>query len=160
VSPPRHRSLHHHPGRISPPAPEPLAEPAGGRRLLPDTRPYAPAADGGEWTLRRRARQLYLDLATLAGDLTRIGLPVPVNRLDAILAGRESAPPVVLAGLVDTLELRDPAVRDRPLILAVTRPWRSAGWPVPTEILTILAAARNLNVSQVRGLAAHDTPAT
>ncbi|HET9656989.1 MAG TPA: hypothetical protein VFP72_16680, partial [Kineosporiaceae bacterium] len=155
---PRHRSVHRRPGRITPAAPEPWTDPAVDRRRMPDSWPYAPAADRQEWTLGRRARQLYLDPATLAGDLARIGLPVPVNQLDAILAGRECAPPVVLAGLVDTLELRDPAVHDRPLVLAVTRPWRSAGWLVPTEILTILATARNLSVSEVRDIAAHDTP--
>jgi hypothetical protein len=120
--------------------------------LLPGSRPHAPHAHGLEWTLGHRARQLYLDPETLADDLTRIGLPVPVHRLNLILAGHEPAAPVVLAGLVDTLELRDPAVRDRPLILAVTRSWRKAGWPVPAEVLTTLAAARNLTLSEVRNL--------
>jgi len=83
---------------------------------------------------------------------------VPVNRLVAILVGDEPAPPVVLAGLVEVLELRDPAVGDRPLVTAVARSWRYAGWPVPAEILTILAAARNLSVSEVRDIATQDTP--
>jgi hypothetical protein len=125
---------------------------------LPGSRPHAPHADGREWTLARRARQLYLDPVTLAGDLARIGLPVPVDRLGAILVGDEAAPPVVLAGLVEVLELRDPAVADRPLIWAIVRSWRHVGWPVPTEILTILAAARNLSVSEVRDIATQDTP--
>jgi hypothetical protein len=90
--------------------------------------------------------------------MARIGLPVPVNRLGAMLAGDELAPPVVLAGLMDVLELRDPAVPDRPLITAVARSWRYVGWSVPAEILTILAAARNLRVSEVRDIAAQDTP--
>jgi hypothetical protein len=125
---------------------------------LPGSQPHAPHADGWEWTLGQRARQLYLDPETLAGDLARIGLPVPVNRLGAILVGNEPAPPVVLAGLVEVLELRDPAVADRPLIWAVARPWRHVGWPVPTEILTILAAARNLSVPELRYIATQDTP--
>ena len=66
---------------------------------------------------------------------------------------------MVLAGIVDTLELRDPAVGDRPLITAVSRSWRYVGWPVPAEILTILAAARNLSVPEVRDIASQDTPA-
>jgi hypothetical protein len=126
---------------------------------LPGSRPHATHADHWEWTLGHRARQLYLDPATLTGDLARIGLPVPVNRLGAILAGDEPAPPVVLAGLVEVLELRDPAVADRPLIWAVARSWRYVGWPTPTEILTILAAARNLSVPEVRDIATQDTPA-
>jgi hypothetical protein len=65
---------------------------------------------------------------------------------------------VVLAGLVETLELRDPAVRDHPVIAETARSWRRAGWPVPTEILTILAAARNLSVCEVRDISAQDTP--
>ena len=110
------------------------------------------------WTLGHRARQLFLNPEALAGDLARIGLPVPVNRLGAFLAGDEPAPPVALAGLVEVLELRDPAVSDRRLITAVARSWRYAGWPVPSEILTILAVARNLSVSEVRDIAAQDTP--
>lgn len=90
--------------------------------LLPGSRPHAPHADSWEWALGHRARQLYLDPGTLAGDLARIGLPVPVDRLGTILVGDEAAPPVVLAGLVEVLELRDPAVAARPLITAVTRP--------------------------------------
>ena len=121
----------------------------------PDRRPRT--RDGWEWTLGHRARQLYLDPETLTGDLARIGLPVPVDRLGAILIGDEPAPPVVLAGLVDVLELRDPDVADRPLIAAVARSWRHVGWPIPAEILTILAAARNLSVSEVRDIATQDT---
>ena len=154
MSQPRRRSVHHRPGRHSSAAPGP----AGGPRLLPGPWPPAPHAHGWEWTLGHRARQLYLDPATLAGDLARIGLSVPVNRLVAILVGDEPAPPVVLAGLVEVLELRDPAVGDRPLVTAVARSWRYAGWPVPAEILTILAAARNLSVSEVRDIATQDTP--
>ena len=155
MSPPRHLSVHHRPGRNAPPA----TGPVDGPPLLPDSRPHAPHADVWEWTLGHRARQLYLDPATLAGDLARIGLPVPADRLGAILTGAEPAPPVVLAGIVDTLELRDPAVGDRPLITAVSRSWRYVGWPVPAEILTILAAARNLSVPEVRDIASQDTPA-
>jgi hypothetical protein len=59
---------------------------------------------------------------------------------------------VVLAGLVEVLELRDPAVSDHLLIWAVARSWRCVGWPVPTEILTVLATARNLSVSEVRDI--------
>ncbi|HET9656754.1 MAG TPA: hypothetical protein VFP72_15485 [Kineosporiaceae bacterium] len=125
-----------------------------GPTLLPDFRPPPTHTGYGEWTLGQRARQLYLDTGTLAGDLARIGLPVPVNQLGAILAGDEPAPPVVLAGLVEVLELRDPAVHDRPLTTAVARSWRCAGWRVPTEILIILAAARNLTLSEVRDIAA------
>jgi hypothetical protein len=211
VSPPRHLSVRHRPGRDAPPA----TWPADGPPLLPSWRPLAlptgnhippagshiphagspvphagspvphagspvphagspvphagspvphagspvPHADSGEWTLGHRARQLYLDPVTLAGDLARIGLPVPVNRLGTLLAGDEPAPPVILAGLVDTLELRDPAVGDRPLVTAVAWSWRYAGWPVPTEILTILAAARNLSVGEVRDIAVQCAPA-
>jgi hypothetical protein len=154
VSSPRHLSVHRRPFRNAPSATGPVDGPI----LSPGSRPHAAHADRGAWTLGQRARQLYLDPETLAGDLARIGLPVPVNRLGAMLAGDEPAPPVVLAGLVEVLELRDPAVGDRPLTTAVARSWRSAGWPVPTEILTILATARNLSMSQVRDIAAQDTP--
>jgi hypothetical protein len=140
------------------PSPAPAPEPAVGPCLLPGLRSHVPHTDGPEWTLGHRARQLYLDLATLAGDLTRIGLPVPVSRLGAILAGDQPAPATVLAGLVDTLELRDPAVHDRLLVTAVTRSWQRAGWRVPTEILTILAVARNLTVAEVGDIAASGTP--
>ena len=83
MSPPRRLSVYHRPGRHSSATPGP----AGGPRLLPGPWPPAPQAHGWEWPLGHRARQLYLDPATLTGDLARIGLPVPVNRLDAILAG-------------------------------------------------------------------------
>jgi hypothetical protein len=126
----------------------------GGPCLLPGAGPDPRPAEAWEWTLGHRARQLYLDLATLGGDLARIGLPVPANRLGALLSGDEPAPAMVLAGLVDVLELRDPAVSDRPLITAVARSWLRAGWPVPTEIITVLATARNLSVSEVRSIAA------
>jgi hypothetical protein len=139
-------------GRRSSPAPDP----ADGPPPLLGSWFRDPPADGGEWTLGHRARQLYLDPATLAGDLARIGLPVHADRLATILSGDEPAPPVVLAGLIDVLELRDPAVGDHPLITAVARSWRWAGWPVPAEVLTVLATARNLSVPEVRALIARD----
>jgi hypothetical protein len=132
----------------------PCSRPGWESSIGPSTPPLAPHTGEGEWTLGHRARQLYLDPATLAGDLARIGLPVPVSQLGVILSGDEPAPPVVLAGLVDVLELRDPAVGDRPLLTAVAQPWHRAGWPVPTEILTILAIARNLSMSEARTLTA------
>lgn len=156
MSPPRRLSVHHRPDRHSSPAPETARGPC----LLPVSGAWLHdrSADGWEWTLGSRARQLYLNPATLTGDLTRIGLHVPPERLAAILAGDEPAPAVILAGLVDVLELRDPTVGDHPLITAVTRSWCRAGWPVPTEILTVLATARNLSLPDVRAVTAQTTP--
>jgi hypothetical protein len=137
-----------------------LVEPAGDQGLppRPGQWPHDQPEHSWEWTLAHRARQLYLDPVTLTCDLARIGLHLPAQRLATILAGDEPAPAVILAGLVDVLELRDHAVGDHALVTAVTRSWRWAGWPVPTEILTLLATARNLSVPEVRDLAAHDTP--
>jgi hypothetical protein len=119
---PRHKSVRRRPDRDSPPT----TGLVDGPFLLPGAQPPAPHTPHpgeGEWTLGHRARQPYLDPEALAGDLARIGLPVPASRLAAILAGDEPAPPVVLAGLVDVLELRDPAVGYRPLLTAVAQPW-------------------------------------
>jgi hypothetical protein len=84
---------------------------------------------------------------------------VPADELAAILTGDQPAPAVALAGLVEVLELRDPAVADRPLVTAAARSWRWAGWPVPTEVLTVLATARNLTRPEVHALTAQDTQA-